>query len=74
MIKMTMRGRTGIMPPPVLHRPREGLQSDGIHAHVWPYRELAIVFLTAPVLARAAGTDEFAMRDRLLEAVEHACG
>ena len=50
------------------------LQSDGIHAHVWPYRELTNVFLTAPVLARAAGTDEYAMRDRLLEAIEHARG
>jgi len=50
------------------------LQSDGIHAYVWPYRELANVFLSATILARAAGTDEYAMRDRLLEAIEHALG
>jgi hypothetical protein len=50
----------------------EELQREAIYVHIWSSREMLNFILTPHVLARASGTDEFAMAGRVASAFANA--
>jgi AAA domain, putative AbiEii toxin, Type IV TA system len=52
----------------------EDLKSDSIYVHIWSSREMVNYLLTPHVLARASGTDEYAMESHIAAAFANAKG